>query len=93
MIARTAFGATAFDARALPSCRLLGLVLCAGVLPQAQIDMHTLNGVSADTELASLFLERSGNILAEPAFFFVSQYAATHPVSPCFVSVKIVYTT
>jgi hypothetical protein len=54
--------------------------------------MQPFDGVSADTELGSLFVERSGNILAEPAFFFFSQYAATHPVSPCFVSVKIVYT-
>ena len=92
MIARTALGAAAFDARALPSCRLLGLVLRAGILPQPQIDMHTLNGVSADAELGSLFVEWRSNILAEPAFFFVSQYAATHHVSPSFVSVKIVYT-
>ena len=92
VIARTAFRAAALDARALPHRRLLGLVLRARILPQSQIDMQPLNGVRADTELGCLFVEWRGNILAEPAFFFFSQYAATHPVSPCFVCVKIVYT-
>ena len=56
MIARSALCAAAADARTFPRLAFARLVLGAGILSEAKVNMQTLDGVCADAELAGLFV-------------------------------------
>jgi hypothetical protein len=56
VVARSALCAAATDARTFPRLALAWLILGAGILSEAKVNMQTLNGVCADAELAGLFV-------------------------------------